>query len=84
MTTGKTIVLTMRTFVSKVMSLHFNSLSRFVIVFFPKEQALLISWRQSLSTVILVPKKMKSDAVSTFSPSVCYEVMGPDVMILIF
>ena len=83
MTTGKTIVLTLRTFVSKVMSLHFNSLSRFVIVFLPRS-LLLILWQQALSTVILVPKKMKSDAFSIFSPSICHEVMGPDVMIFIF
>ena len=84
MTTGKTIALTRRTFVGKVMSLLFNMLSRFVIVFLPKSKHLLISWLQSLSTVILEPKKIKSVTVSTFPPSICHEVMGPDAMILVF
>ena len=84
MTTGKTIALTTWTFVSKVMSLLFNTLSRFVIAFLPRSKHLLISWLQSLSAVILEPKKIKSVTVSTFSPSICHEVMGPDVMILVF
>ena len=76
MTTGKTIALTMRTLVSKVMVLLFNILSRFVIDFLPRNKCLLISWLQSLSTVILEPKKIKSVTASTFPPSVCHEVMG--------
>ena len=84
MTTGKTIALTRGTFVGKVMSLLFNSLSRFVIAFLPRSKHLLISWLQSPSAVILEPKKMKSVTLSTFSPSICHEVMGPDAMIFIF
>ena len=84
MTTGKTIALTSQTFVSKVMSLLFNTLSRFVITFLSRSKHLLISWLQSPSAVILEPKKMKSDNVSTFPPSICHEVMGPDAMILVF
>ena len=84
MTTGKTIALTRRTFVGKVMSLLFNMLSRLVIPFLPRSKRLLISWLQSPSAVILEPKKMKSDTVSTVSPSICHEVMGPDAMILVF
>ena len=84
MTTGKTIALTIWTFVSKVMSLLFNTLPRFVIVFLPRSKYLLISWLQSSSTVILEPKKIKSLTVSTFSPSICHEVMGPDAMIFVF
>ena len=78
MTTGKTIALTRRTFVSKVMSLHFNILARFVIPFLPRSKHLLISWLQSPSAVILEPKKIKSVIVS---PSICHELMGPDAMI---
>ena len=78
MTTGKTIALTRQTFVGKVMSLLFNMLSRLVIAFLPRNKRLLISWQQSPSAVILEPKKIKSDTVSTVSPSVCHEVMGPD------
>ena len=74
MTTGKTITLTMRTFVSKVMSLLFNMHSRFVIAFLPGSKHLLISWRQSPSTLILEPKKRKSVIVSIVSPSVCHEL----------
>ena len=70
-TTGKTIALTRRTFVSKVMSLLFNMLSRLVIAFRPRSKCLLISWLQSPSPVILEPKKIKSDTVSTVSPSIC-------------
>ena len=84
MTTGKTIALTRRAFVGKVMSLFFNMLPRLVITFLPRSKRLLISWLQSLSAVILEPKKIKSDTVSTVSPSICHEVMGPDSMILVF
>ena len=84
MTTGKTIALTTRTFVGKVMSLLFNMLSRLVITFLPRSKHLLISWLQSPSAVILEPKKIKSDTVSTVSPSICHEVMGPDAIILVF
>ena len=84
MTTGKTIALTMQTFVGKVMSLLFNMLSRFVRAFLPKSKHLLISWPQSPLLVILEPKKVKSVTVSTSSPSVGHEVMGLDAMILVF
>ena len=83
MTTGKTIDLTVWTFVSKVMSLVFNMLSRLVIAFLPKSKPLLISWLPSLSTVILEPKKIKSVTVSAFSSYICHEVMGPEVMIFV-
>ena len=66
------------------MSLLFNMLSRLVITFLPRSKHLLISWLQSPSAVILEPKKIKSDIVSTVSPSICHEVMGPDAMILVF
>ena len=81
MTTGKTIALTRRTFVGKVMSLLFNMLSRLVITFLPKSKHLLISWLQSPSAVVLEPRKIKSDTVS---PSISHEVMGLDAMIFIF
>ena len=84
MTTGKTIALTRWTFVGKVMSLFFNMLSRLVITFLSKSKDLLISWLQSPSSVILEPIKIKSDTASTVSPSISYEVMEPDAMILIF
>ena len=84
MTTGKTISLTRWTFVGKVMSLLFNMLSRLVITFLPRSKCILISWLQSPSAVILEPAKIKSDTVSIVSPSICYEVMGPDAMILVF
>ena len=84
MTTGKTIALTSRTFVGKVMSLLFNTLPRFAIAFLPRSKCLLISWLQSVSTVILEPKKIKSVTVSIVSPSICHEVMVPDTMILVF
>ena len=84
MTTGKTIALTRQTFVDKVISLLFNMLSRLVITFLPRSKCLLISWLQSPSAVILEPRKIKSDTVSTVSPSVYHEVMGPDDMILVF
>ena len=84
MTTGKTIVLTIQTFVSRVISLLFNKLSRFVRAFLPRSNCLLITWLQSSSTVILEPKKRKYVTTFTISPYVCLEVMGPDAMILIF
>ena len=84
MTTGKTIALTRRTFVGKVMSLFFNMLSQLVKAFLPRSKRLLISWLQSPSAVILEPKKIKSDTVSTVSPSICHEVTEPDAMILVF
>ena len=83
MTTEKTIALTIQTSVGKGMSLLYNTLPRFVIAFF-QGASLFISWLQSLSTVILEPKKIKSVAVSIVSPSICHEVMGPDAMILFF
>ena len=70
--------------ISFSMSLLFNMLSRLVITFFPRSKHLLISWLQSPSAVILEPPKIKSDTVSTVSPSICYEVMGPDAMIFVF
>ena len=84
MTTGKTVALTRWTFVGKVMFLLFNRLSRFVIIFLPRGKHLLISWLQSPSVVILEPQNIKSVTVSIVSPSICYEVMGPDAMILVF
>ena len=84
MTTGKTKALTRWTIVGKVMSLLFNMMSRLVITFLPKSKRLLISWLWSPSAVILEPKKIKSVSVSTVSPSICYEVMRPDAMILVF
>ena len=81
MTTGKTIALTRRTFVGKIMSLLFNMLSRLVITFLPRSKRLFISWLQSPSAVILEPRKIKSDTVS---PSISHEVMGQDAMILVF
>ena len=76
MTTGKTISLTIQTFVGKVMSLLFNMLSKFVIVFLPR--------LQSPSAVILEPKKIKSVTVSIVSPSICSDVMRLDAMIFVF
>ena len=76
--------LTIWTFVVRVVSQLFNTLSRFVIGFLPKNNCLLISWLQSPSAVILGPKKRKSVTTSTFSPSICHEVMGPNAMILVF
>ena len=87
MTIGKTIALTRWTFVDKAMPLLFNKLSRLVITFLPRSKCLLIPWLQSPSAVILEPPKIKSDTVSTvstISPSICHEVMGPDAMILVF
>ena len=84
MTTGKTIVLTRCTLVGKVMSLLFHMLSRLVITFLQRSKRLLISWLQSPSAVILELKKIKSDIVSTVSPSISHEVMGSDAIILVF
>ena len=83
MTAGKAIALTRQTFVSKVMSLLLNMLSRLVITFLPRSKCLLISRLQSPSAVILEPPKIKSDTVSTVSPSISHEVIGPDVYIYI-
>ena len=83
MTTRKIIALTRRTFVGKVMSLLLNRLSRLVITFLPRSKRLLISWLQSPSAVILDPPKIKSDTVSTVSPSISQEEMGPDAMIFV-
>ena len=80
----KTIALTIQAFVVKVMSLLFNMLSRFVIAFLPRSKYLLISWLQTSYAVILEPKKIKSATVSTFPPSICHEMSGPDAMILVF
>ena len=76
--------MTRQTFVDKVISLLLNMLSRLVITFLPRSKRLLISWLQSPSAVILEYKKVKSDTVSTVSPSICHEVMGPGAMILVF
>ena len=84
MTTGKTIALTRWTFVGKVMSLLFNMLSRLVITFLPRSKCLLISWLQSPSAVILEPRNIKSDTVSTVYPSISHEVMRPDAIIFVF
>ena len=84
MTTGKSIALTRQTFVGKVMSLLFNMQSSLVIALLPKSKPLLISWLQSPSAMILECRKIKSATVSTVSPSVCHEVMGPDATILVF
>ena len=84
-TIGKTfIALIIWTFVGKVMSLLLNIVSRFVIAFLPRSKSLLISWLQSLSAVILEPKKIKSVTVSTFPPSIYHKMMGLDAMILVF
>ena len=84
MTTGKNVALTSQTFVSKVMSLLFNMLSRLVIAFLPRSNFLLISWLQSPSAVILEPPKIKSFTVSIVSQSIFHEVMGLDAMFFIF
>ena len=84
MTTGKTMALTIWTFAGRVISLLFNTLSRFVIAFLPRSKHLLISWLQSPYAVILEPKKIKSVTVSTVSPSICLEVMGSDATIFVF
>ena len=84
MTTGKTIALIRRSLVDKVMSLLLNILSRLVISFLSRSKRLLISWLQSPSAVILEPPKIKSDTVSTVSPSISHEMMGLDAMIFVF
>ena len=84
LTTGKTITLNVWTFVSKVMPLLFNMLSRFVITFLPRRKDLLISCLQSPFAVILEPLKIKSDTGFTVSPSISHEAMGPDAMIFVF
>ena len=84
MTTEKTIALIRQTFAGKVMSLLLKTLSRFVIAFFQRSKCLLISWLQSPTAVILEPKKIRSVTLTTVSPSICYEVMGPDAMIFVF
>ena len=84
MTTGKTIALTRWTFAEILMSLLFNMLYRLFITFLPRSKRLLISWLQSPSAVSLEPPKIKSDTVSTVSPSICHEVMGLDAIILVF
>ena len=84
MTTGKIIALTRQTFVDKLMSLLFNNLSSLVITFLPRSKSILTSWLQSPSAGILESKKIKSVTVSTVSPSICHEVMGPDAMISVF
>ena len=77
MTTGKTVALTMWTFVGKIMSLLFNTLSRFIIALLPRRKRLVISWLQSPSAVVLEPPKIKSVTVSIVSPSICHKMMGP-------
>ena len=84
MTTGKTIALTRQTFVGKVISLLLNMLSRLIITFLPRSKRHFISWLQSPSAVILEPQKITSDTVSTVSPPISHDVMGPDAMILVF
>ena len=84
MTTGKSIALTRWTFVCKIMSLLFNTMSRFVIAFLPRSKRLLISWLQSPPAVILELEKIKAVTVSIVSPSISHEVMGPDAMIFVF
>ena len=84
MTTGKTTALTRWTCVGNITSLLFNMLSRLMIAFLPRNKRLLISWLQSPSAVILEPKKIKFLTVSIVSPTICYEVMGPDALILVF
>ena len=83
-TTGKTIALTRRTFVGKVMPLLLNMLSRLFITFLPRSKSLLISWLKSPSVVILEPRKINFDTVSTVSPFISHEMMGPDAMIFVF
>ena len=84
MTAGKTLALTIWTFISKMMSLLFNMLSRLAIIFLPRSKPLLISWLQSPSAVILEPRKIKSVTVSIVSPCICHKVMEPDAMIFFF
>ena len=82
MNTGKTIALTIGTFVGKVMSLLFNTLASFIIAFLPRSKCLLISWLQSHSAAILECKKIKLITVSIFTPSICHDVMGLDTMLV--
>ena len=84
MITGKIRALTIQTFVGKVMSQFFNTLSIFVIAFLPRNKHILISWVQSPSAMILEPQKIKSHTISIVSPSICHELMGPDDMIFVF
>ena len=84
MTNGKTIALTRQTFVGKVISLLLNMLYRLVITFLQRSKRLLISWLQLLSAVILEPRSIKSDTVSTVSKSISHGVIGPDAMIFVF
>ena len=84
MTTGKTIALTIWTFVGKVMTLPFSMLFRFVRAFLPRRKRHLISWLQSPTTVILEPKKIKFLAISIVFPSICHDVKGLDAMIFVF
>ena len=84
MNPGETIALTRQTFVGNAMSLLFSMLSRLVITLLPRSKRLSISWLQSPTAVILEPKKIKSATVSTVSPSICHEVMGPYAMVLVF
>ena len=84
LTIRKTIALTIWTLVGKVMSLLFNTLSKFAIAFLPRTKHLLISWLQLLSAVILEHRKIKFVTVSTLFPSICHEVMGPDTMTFVF
>ena len=83
-TTGKTKALTLWTFIGKVMSLLLNMLNRFIAAFLPRSKHLLVLWLQSLSAVILEPKKIKSVTASSFSPSSCHEVMAQDAKTLVF
>ena len=84
MTTGKIIALAIQTFVGKMSLDFFNMLSTFVITFLPRRKHLLLSWFLSPSEVILESKKIKSVTVSTFSSSICHEVIGLDAKILDF
>ena len=84
MNTGKTIALTRRTIVGKVMSLLFNMMTRLFIAFPPRSKHLLISWLQLPTAVILELPKIKSVIVSIVSPSICHEVMGRDSLIFVF
>jgi len=84
MTTGKTIALTRKTFVGKVMSLLFNMLSRLVIAFLPRAKCVLIAWLQSPSALTSEPKKINSLTVSIVSPSICHEVIGLDAITFVF
>ena len=81
-TTGKTLALTRWIFVGKAMALFFNMLSKLIIAFLPRSKRLLIAWLQSPSAVILESKNIKSDTVSTVSPSISHKVMGPELRLL--